>query len=902
MAGAGPSGSEQGPRDRDPPPSWDGSKPEASLRRYLKELDLWEAVTEIPKAKRAVKIYQALTGAAREAIESLTVDQLTAEDGAKQVRKLLVEAFSPYQETALPRAMETAIFGQPRGHREPLPDFMVRFAQAQSQLKDQGVDLPPKAQGYLLYKQANLSQELESRLLTWLGGDFSKDTVVANLRRLDRVMTESPKKGAAFFEGDHNDEEAEAEDYDIAEDEPVFEDFLAEAFGDSDLVEEEDLLEVLASYQDTREQIRQQKNGRGFFPLSQKGKDSRSKGKGRSTGSFGKGKGKNKFFERGSNLSVQEIKMRTKCRNCGQVGHWARECRNGPQQPAGSSSAPSASTPTSSTSRTSFFWASGNPPAENFFVESQDQPVPDAAASTAFIAAAPAKDDELLPVIGVTTSSTHGIVDTAAQEGLIGRSALLRLFEALRTHGLRGRWTGKTSEARGIGGKAATVGVVQVPVGLGGVPGVMELTVVADNVPLLIPVNLLRALKALVDLGGNYLHMPAVGASCSMQTLPSGHPAIDVTDYGAGWVLPKECPDKRIEHEFRLNGEAPDDGLQHPGPSVWLAAGGGRSDARTESFAGAGPRRSMARGSAPRSTRTAGHLRSAKAQRNWRVVLDKLCSLLSWARLQQVVGQWLPQGAPDPTPAISDAPSASTSSVKLAPTKKGQAYRNYLVQKKPEQLSRAKGVATVDPSVCQHPPEALKGGGNGHSNWFHCHLCRSRWNLSPRSASLFTGRALVENADPIPAQKTLAQAVTEQAAATKEMQHNIEVGDLLEQIVRQQRTIEEMQDRMDVSTGRCMDFERADEAIISIEATAGNMDPTLRNQTMAVIEEYRRIREMEAQTRSRANYFPTKETQTEWENVVSNLKTAAQQVIQFHAAILEQRAQVARAKSLAGTL
>ena len=175
-----------------------------------------------------MKVYQALTGTAKEAVETLGVAELTADDGVKQVRKLLQEAFAPYQETALPRAMETALFGQPRGHRESIPDFMVRFSQAQAQLKDQGVDLPPKAQGYLLYKQANLSQELESRLLTWLAGDFSKDTV-ANLRRLDRVVTDSPKKGTTFYEEDPDgeDPEANADDYDIQDDETGFEDYLS---------------------------------------------------------------------------------------------------------------------------------------------------------------------------------------------------------------------------------------------------------------------------------------------------------------------------------------------------------------------------------------------------------------------------------------------------------------------------------------------------------------------------------------------------------------------------------------------------------------------------------------------------------------------------------------------------
>ena len=49
------------------------------------------------------------------------------------------------------------------------------------------------------------------------------------------------------------------------------------------------------------------------------------------------------------------------------------------------------------------------------------------------------------PFVGVITSSAKAIVDTAAQDGLIGRPALLRLFDALRSFGLKGRWTGEAS-------------------------------------------------------------------------------------------------------------------------------------------------------------------------------------------------------------------------------------------------------------------------------------------------------------------------------------------------------------------------------------------------------------------------------------------------------------------------
>lgn len=104
---------------------------------------------------------------------------------------------------------------------------------------------------------------------------------------------------------------------------------------------------------------------------------------------------------------------------------------------------------------------------------------PSQTAASSFSVAAGEKTDPA-PFIGVTTQGSQGIVDTAAQEGLVGRSALLRLLDVLRKHGLRGHWNGKVTEARGIGGRAKSLGTVEVPVGLGGASGVLELTVRAS--------------------------------------------------------------------------------------------------------------------------------------------------------------------------------------------------------------------------------------------------------------------------------------------------------------------------------------------------------------------------------------------------------------------------------------
>ena len=83
---------------------------------FLRDLELWEAVTDLQRKEG----HQARAGAqsCKEAGQSLSVGDLVAEDGLKKVIKVLEEAFAPYQETALPRAMESAFFAAARRTRK----------------------------------------------------------------------------------------------------------------------------------------------------------------------------------------------------------------------------------------------------------------------------------------------------------------------------------------------------------------------------------------------------------------------------------------------------------------------------------------------------------------------------------------------------------------------------------------------------------------------------------------------------------------------------------------------------------------------------------------------------------------------------------------------------------------
>ena len=52
---------------------------------------------------------------------------------------------------------------------------------------------------------------------------------------------------------------------------------------------------------------------------------------------------------------------------------------------------------------------------------------------------------------GITTKAIEGVVDTAAEGGLVGREPLARLERELATRGLRIKWVPKQSSAKVLG-------------------------------------------------------------------------------------------------------------------------------------------------------------------------------------------------------------------------------------------------------------------------------------------------------------------------------------------------------------------------------------------------------------------------------------------------------------------
>ena len=88
--------------------------------------------------------------------------------------------------------------------------------------------------------------------------------------------------------------------------------------------------------------------------------------------------------------------------------------------------------------------------------------------------------------LGFVTLPCHGLVDTGAQDGVIGLWHFQRWYACLaHLHGLRPRFEkiAPGCVAGGIGGQARTLGIVEMPMGIVGACGLCFSVVLEDPSP-----------------------------------------------------------------------------------------------------------------------------------------------------------------------------------------------------------------------------------------------------------------------------------------------------------------------------------------------------------------------------------------------------------------------------------
>ena len=369
----------------DPAPTWDGSQPERLFKEYHRNLLLWlvEAEARLPHNLIGKRIVDSIPLGSKLGImlAHLTVEEITAENGHTRILRLIEEAHEYLKDQQLEQAFDEAIF---RGRRErgmTLTAFLTGKKAAFAELRKQGLDLLASSAGrhllgHLILRQGAFSQDQRQRLKVVTNGSIDFKEVEKAIQKVfgdkldesahyDQVTTPRRWRSNTFYGGDDEieyDEDWLDEDGNFTyatewpEEEDMFEDLIclsdnyeAQLIFAQELptvMDESEALEVLGQQLETvfyETQHRFHHKGKG------KSKSKKGKGKGHRTfagGSPGHGKGggylehrralqaarNGRGFDRpwqqraGSRMSLTELKAKTRCHQCKQLGHWSKEC------------------------------------------------------------------------------------------------------------------------------------------------------------------------------------------------------------------------------------------------------------------------------------------------------------------------------------------------------------------------------------------------------------------------------------------------------------------------------------------------------------------------------------------------------------------------------------------------
>ena len=327
-----------------PPPAWDGS--ECPFEDYLIRARIWISTTKAQARTRGPLLLKSLSSTPFQDFKHLAKDPawLANPDNAEMLLKKMdsPEFYGDDQDEHLLASLARVTYHLKRQKNETARQFLGRWEAAERKVQEHKVLLPSLYRGFLMINALGLSDQEIKTLLTFTHGSIEPKDIKVWLRKhetklqagqigndlgakakgataIHAIDTEDPDRLA---EGEENDEigAMEAMLADLAEDDPATE--------DAGVFEEDEAAEIL---------VMMIKEKRKTYTQSAQIKKDKELGRGyRSGGVHPAYRDRPGPIRPGTyKLSIAELKQRTKCKRCGKIGHWHREC---PQPPPASGS------------------------------------------------------------------------------------------------------------------------------------------------------------------------------------------------------------------------------------------------------------------------------------------------------------------------------------------------------------------------------------------------------------------------------------------------------------------------------------------------------------------------------------------------------------------------------------
>ena len=533
----------------DPPtfPGW------AHRRYWTSAIRRWNKNTDVPLFRRGEKVLRSLGWELQADMEHLSEDELSASDYLEKILAVIDAKAGVREDDEKRKSFKAVMTENQRKREESLSQYSLRRQRDFQKATAFGFNLPSELRAAMLKEGASLSEQNLQNLVAILGpNDSDPDRVAKALCQLDirsdRLVgfaTEEADAGETRSSyvseelGDEGDEELDDEEV-LAELEALdlYEDQVCEVFA---VLDGNGAFKKRRTWKENRLMKAEMRKDRGSIV---KGSDAPPRGHGGGLPGgrdYHRGRdGRGAPRGRGA-MSREQLKKVSRCRGCGQKGHWVAECPN-----KGASSGFVYVPEAQGSSSVAFSFLTRRELFEAI-QEAREERVASEASVSAWSY--------------LTMPSGDAIVDTGATQDLIGAAAYKALVHRLADVGLRPIPVDvPCAVPSGIGGKASVDKVVLVPISPGGCAGVLQMVVLTADIPPLLSIGFMDYMGTIIDLPAKMIRFSSHNMTVPLTELPSGHRSIPLVDWAGGtFVVPMQ-----LQKKFGL----PEDAFHLPvGPS-----------------------------------------------------------------------------------------------------------------------------------------------------------------------------------------------------------------------------------------------------------------------------------------------------------------------------------------------
>lgn len=485
------------------------------------------SMKDMSATQRGPFVFCLLDGMALESVEHLSLEQLKQENGDKHIWSALDSRFPDRQKHDWMAECLREIFGLSAKEGESMVTWTARVQEVFAKCKRKvAITFPEEAQGWICLHASGLSEDQRAIVTAKTQGELKFDVVTAAMRSCFpdyRAPSKTSKiRSSAALLLEHETEPTEEEVADHLDSSPPdelqleVEAFLLEhgALPDSaagsagDVFDEAEVAEVLAAtWKEKRMEIAKLQKSRRFGQVNTVKKQ----------------------FSR----DVTELKKKSRCHRCHQVGHWQRDC---PKPPGWK---PEQDTKKSGAAMVQHSSGILQSVPEMDVVQS----VPEFQSLEQQAGSNQAHESLLV------SSPGYGIIDSGCGRTLIGQETLnsfMRLFHDLKIDQIHTRRELNLFKF-GNGQEETSDRVVRMPVAINGKRGFIEAAIIKGTAPLLLSRKAMMSLKAVLDFNAETLRLEG-GNPQKLQTNEAGQYIINVLQFEEEPRCPYSSESLAAEH------------------------------------------------------------------------------------------------------------------------------------------------------------------------------------------------------------------------------------------------------------------------------------------------------------------------------------------------------------------